>query len=73
MIPSRERNRLTRPACLALGATLFGWANAALASQGPGVAAGTASSLTQTMMAILIYGASVLVVATGLIRALGRQ
>jgi hypothetical protein len=70
MATSRDRNRLTHPARLASGAILLLSADAALASQGPGVAAGTASSFTQTMMAIVVYGASALVVATGLIRTL---
>ena len=45
---------------------------AALASQGPGTSAGTASNLTQLAMAILVYGASALVVGAGLIGALRR-
>jgi hypothetical protein len=46
------------------------WADAAAASQDPGGAAGTASALTQ---AILVYGASALVVGSGLIGALRQQ
>jgi hypothetical protein len=46
---------------------------AALASQGPGVGAGTASALTQTLMAIVICGGVALIVAAGLIRALRRR
>jgi hypothetical protein len=42
-------------------------ADAALASQGPGGGLGTASSFTQMAMAILVWGASALVVGTGLI------
>jgi hypothetical protein len=49
------------------------WTDAAIASQGPGVAAGTASSFTQAMMAILVYGASALVVVSGLIGALRQR
>jgi hypothetical protein len=45
---------------------------AALASQGPGTGAGTASGFTQLAMAILVYGASALVVGAGLIGALRR-
>jgi hypothetical protein len=48
------------------------WANAALASQGPGGGMGTASHLTQLAMAILVYGASALVVGFGLIGAARR-
>jgi hypothetical protein len=44
--------------------------DAALASQGPGTGAGTASGFTQLAMAILVYGASALVVGAGLIGAL---
>jgi hypothetical protein len=49
------------------------WANAAFASQGPGGGPGTASSFTQLAMAIIVYGASVLVVGTGLIGAVRRR
>ncbi|SDO27799.1 hypothetical protein [Afipia sp. GAS231] len=49
------------------------WASAALASQGPGGGMGTASHLTQVVMAILVYGASALVVAAGLIGAMRKQ
>ena len=49
------------------------WADAALASQGPGGGMGTAGPLTQMAMAILVYGASALVVAAGLIGAVRRQ
>ena len=60
-----------RIAALALAATSIALASdAALASQGPGTSAGTASSFTQLAMAILVYGASALVVGAGLIGAL---
>ena len=50
------------------------WADAALASQGPGTGPGTASGLTQLAMAVVVYGTSALVVAAGLIGAArGRQ
>jgi hypothetical protein len=52
--------------------TEMSWANAALASQGPGGGMGTASHLTQLAMAILVYGASALVVGFGLIGAVRR-
>jgi hypothetical protein len=42
---------------------------AALASQGPGGGMGTAGHLTQVAIAILVYGASALVVGAGLIGA----
>jgi hypothetical protein len=62
-----------RIAALALAATSIALtSDAALASQGPGTSAGTASSLTQLAMAILVYGTSALVVGAGLIGALRR-
>ncbi len=42
----------------------------AAASQGPGTGAGTAGPLTQLAMAIIVYGASALVIGAGLIRTL---
>ena len=44
-------------------------ATAAFASQGPGGGLGTASPFTQLAMAILVYGASAVVVGAGLIGA----
>jgi hypothetical protein len=49
------------------------WADAAFASQGPGGGLGTASSFTQLAMAILVYGASALIVGAGLIGAARRH
>ena len=49
------------------------WTTAALAAQGPGSGMGTASHLTQTVMAILVYGASAIIVGAGLIGALRRR
>jgi hypothetical protein len=74
MTSSREKHRLTCFASViatSVGALI--WTDAAFASQGPGVAGGSASSLTQTLMAILVYGASALVVGAGLIGALRRH
>jgi ABC-type phosphate transport system permease subunit len=82
MATSRERNRFTgfAAALTAVVAVLacalicaLVWIDAAAASQDPGVAAGTASTLTQAMVAILVYGASALVVGSGLIGALRQQ
>jgi hypothetical protein len=47
--------------------------SAALASQGPGGGMGTASSLTQTVMAVLVYGISAIIVGAGLIGAVRRR
>ncbi|MGB8399075.1 hypothetical protein [Bradyrhizobium sp.] len=44
-----------------------------MASQGPGGGMGTASHLTQLAMAILVYGASAIVVGAGLVGALRRR
>ena len=48
-------------------------ASPALASQGPGGGPGTASDFTQLAMAILVWGASALVVGAGLIGAARRH
>jgi hypothetical protein len=48
-------------------------AASAFASQGPGGGMGSASSLTQIAMAVIVYGASALIVGTGLIGALRRR
>lgn len=58
---------------LAIAASIALGTSSALASQGPGVESGTASPLTQLVMAILVYGASALVVGAGLIGALRRH
>ena len=59
-----------RISSLAIAASLALDATSALASQGPGVESGTASPLTQLVMAILVYGASAVIVGAGLIGAL---
>ncbi len=50
-------------------ASVIAWADAALASQGPGGGMGTASSLTQLAMTVIVYGGSALIVGAGLIGA----
>jgi hypothetical protein len=72
-------NRLSREIAMSrkkswalLAAALLLPAASAVASQGPGGGMGTASSLTQATMAILVYGASALIVGAGLIGALRR-
>ena len=55
---------------LAIAASVALGASTALAAQGPGVEAGAASPLTQSVMAILVYGASAAIVGAGLIGAL---
>jgi hypothetical protein len=49
------------------------WSSAALASQGPGAGMGTASPLTQTVMAVLVYGLSAIIVGAGLIGVVRRR
>jgi hypothetical protein len=49
------------------------WSSAALASQGPGGGMGTASHLTQTVMAVLVYGMSAIIVGAGLIGVMRRR
>ena len=49
------------------------WTGAALAAQGPGSGMGTASHLTQTVMAVLVYGASAIIIGAGLIGAVRRR
>jgi hypothetical protein len=41
------------------------FANAAFASQGPGAGSGAASSFTQLVMAVIVYGTSALAVGAG--------
>lgn len=48
-------------------------ASTALASQGPGGGPGTASALTQSVMAVVVYGSVALIMATGLARLLMRR
>ena len=74
MASSLIRHRISRFtfAATAMVACLS-WAGAAFASQGPGVGPGTASSFTQTAMAIIVYGTSALVVGAGLIGAARRR
>ena len=49
------------------------WTNQVFASQGPGGGPGTASSVTQLAMAILVYGSSALVIGAGMIGAVRRR
>jgi hypothetical protein len=70
MTSSCRRSSISRAAMAAAVVVMeVSWANAAVASQGPGGGMGTASHLTQLTMAILVYGASALVIGFGLIGA----
>jgi hypothetical protein len=57
----------------ASGLMSVSWTGLASASQGPGGGLGTASSLTQLTMAVVVYGALVLVIGAGLIGAARRH
>src|SRR6266545_6685517 len=61
-----------RPAAASIAAAAL-WSSAALASQGPGGGIGTANSLTETVMAVLVYGISAIIVGAGLIGAVRRR
>lgn len=64
----------SRLACIAVSASLALLpAGCAFASQGPGGGMGTASALTQLAMAVLVYGASALIIGIGLIGAVRRR
>jgi hypothetical protein len=71
IVMPRTSYRISRFAIAAYAALLP--VGSALASQGPGGGMGTASSLTQVTMAVLIYGASALIVGAGLVGALRRR
>jgi hypothetical protein len=71
IIMFRQTPRISRLAITACAVLLP--LGGAFASQGPGGGMGTASSLTQIAMAVIVYGASALVIGTGLIGALRRR
>jgi hypothetical protein len=74
MAPSFIRYRISRFDFAAISAVAgLLWADAAFAAQGPGGGPGTASSFTQVIMAIIVYGTSALVVGAGLIGAARRR
>jgi hypothetical protein len=72
IVMSRKKSRLSRAAIAAACAALLPAASA-LASQGPGGGMGSASNFTQGAMAILVYGASALIVGIALIGPLRRR
>jgi hypothetical protein len=74
MASSRKRLRISTRAIAAISvATGLVWADAALASQGPGGGPGSASNFTQLAMAIIVWGTSALVVGAGLVGAVRRR
>jgi hypothetical protein len=68
---SRKSSHVSRLAIAACAILLP--LGSAFASQGPGGGMGTAGNLTQVTMAVLVYGASALIVGAGLIGALRRH
>jgi len=67
------QSRGALPACrVAISAVALVGAETALAAQGPGVEAGATNPVAQLVMAILVYGASALIVGVGLIGSLRR-
>ena len=70
----RTRTAISRAAPVVTSITAAAlWSSAALASQGPGAGMGTASPLTQTVMAVLVYGLSAIIVGAGLIGVVRRR
>ena len=74
MTSFRTRTAISRaaPAVTSIAAAAL-WSSAVLASQGPGGGMGTASPLTQTVMAVLVYGLSAIIVGAGLIVGVFRR
>lgn len=70
MASTRKRRWIPLRAVAVTPAAALLSAGAVLASQGPGVGPGTASPLTQLVMAIIVYGASALVIGAALVGAL---
>jgi len=72
---SSIKGRRSRAIALAATSIVLGVLtdDAALAAQGPGTNTGSANSLTQLAMSVIVYGTSVLVVGAGLIGALRKQ
>jgi hypothetical protein len=71
IIMLRQTSGLSRLALAACAVLLP--VGSAFASQGPGGGMGTASSLTQIAMAVIVYGASALIVGAGLIGAVRQR
>ncbi|UGY18524.1 hypothetical protein [Bradyrhizobium septentrionale] len=72
MTQAGTRARLLRTAFATLSGSIM-LADLALASQGPGGGMGTASPLTQMLMAFVVYGTMGLIAAAAMIRAASRR
>ena len=73
MTSFRMRTPMSRAASATAAIVAAVWTSAVLAAQGPGSGMGTASHLTQTVMAVLVYGASAIIVGAGLIGVVRRR
>ena len=73
MTSFRTRTPISRAASVTGAIVAAAWTTAALAAQGPGSGMGTASPLTQTVMAVLVYGASAIIIGAGLIGVVRRR
>ena len=71
MTQTGTRSRVLRTAVATLAGSML--ADVTLASQGPGGGMGTASPLMQMLMAIAVYGTSVVVAVAAMIRAARRR
>ncbi|WP_338693660.1 MULTISPECIES: hypothetical protein [unclassified Bradyrhizobium] len=72
MTHTGTRRRLLRTALATLSGSIM-LADVALASQGPGGGMGTASHLTQMLMAVVVYGTTGVIAATAVISAARRR
>jgi hypothetical protein len=72
MASPRKSHRISHFAVALMPAAALLFADAALASQGPGGGPGSASPFTQLVMAIIVYGTSALLIGARLIGA-GRR
>jgi hypothetical protein len=70
---AREIANKTKLLVCASSLAFLSWTGLASASQGPGGGPGTASSVTQLTMAVVVYGAAALVIGAGLIGAVRRH
>lgn len=69
----RKSHGISHLAVALMPATVLLFANAALASQGPGGGPGSASPFTQLVMAIIVYGSTALLIGAGLIGAVRKH
>jgi hypothetical protein len=73
VISPRKGRRLAQLVFAVTSTAALLWVETAFASQGPGGGPGTAGSLTQLAMAMIVYGTSALIVGAGLIGTARRR